>query len=689
MRLVCRSRSSAAGLSLAALLVSLAAHAQTPLFTDGHTIATADVAAPVEETFTTTAAGTYKVTLTDLGVAQGMPLTSVKMIVTQGSTIVATLNGLNGGSTGTVSVAAAASTAYTLHVVGTPAAGSSTAPIGEAIQDPSGATLASYVDALTIPRPASNGQTVLTDTFTPATTATYTFAVTDLQLPKALKTVDAAITPSGGGAPVATLPLMGGATQTTVSLTGGTTYTIVAIGAADPNDTTAVGGLFTVTVTSGGVSAYAKAITVGSITQLAQSPMALAVGGYTLSVADLGFPLPLSQGAAVVVRDDGTVAAGPVAAGASLAFNVATAGNYLAFAVATAQAAAPGAGSYAVVVKQQSGSAPPALSVARGVTTANSSLAAYNFDTSVSTAGNYAATLTDFKFPDPGGLTVAELAAAQAGALLGTPITSPGNFTFNNAAQGPMTLIAFAQAGTAGGLLGIDVNPSAGGAPIYEITQGVGAAFKATKLTVNAMQPLNVTATDLVFPAALGTFNVAVTQGTTKVGSILSAGASATFPIQATPGTYWLNVVAQPSGTDKAGTYYVSVAAPPPAPVVNLSADSTAIATGGTVKLTWSTQNAQTCTASGGSGWTGSKDPGGGNTQTSALSTDTTFSLSCTGDGGTVSKSVTVTITSQSTTGNGGGTKSSGGGAIDLWLICALGLLLAGRLSLTSRRPLN
>jgi hypothetical protein len=87
---------------------------------------------------------------------------------------------------------------------------------------------------------------------------------------------------------------------------------------------------------------------------------------------------------------------------------------------------------------------------------------------------------------------------------------------------------------------------------------------------------------------------------------------------------------------------------PPAAPTLNFSASPTSVVSGGTSTLTWSAANATSCTASnsgaGGTTWNGSK-PTSGSDVRGPLTATATYSLSCTGPGGTVSRSVTVTVT--------------------------------------------
>jgi hypothetical protein len=84
----------------------------------------------------------------------------------------------------------------------------------------------------------------------------------------------------------------------------------------------------------------------------------------------------------------------------------------------------------------------------------------------------------------------------------------------------------------------------------------------------------------------------------------------------------------------------VSVTAPP-APSVTLSANPLSVPPAGTSTLTWSTTNANSCTASG--GWSGSKATSG-TEDTPGLAQDTTFTLSCSGDGGTTARDVTISV---------------------------------------------
>ncbi|HEY3849851.1 MAG TPA: hypothetical protein VGL87_02690, partial [Steroidobacteraceae bacterium] len=78
-----------------------------------------------------------------------------------------------------------------------------------------------------------------------------------------------------------------------------------------------------------------------------------------------------------------------------------------------------------------------------------------------------------------------------------------------------------------------------------------------------------------------------------------------------------------------------------PSATATLQASSTTIDAGGSVTLTWSSTNATSCTASG--GWSGTL-AASGSRSTGALGANTTFSLTCTGTGGT-SHPAAVTIT--------------------------------------------
>jgi hypothetical protein len=78
------------------------------------------------------------------------------------------------------------------------------------------------------------------------------------------------------------------------------------------------------------------------------------------------------------------------------------------------------------------------------------------------------------------------------------------------------------------------------------------------------------------------------------------------------------------------------------APTVNLTANPPSIQQGQSSTLTWSVSDATSCFASG--GWSGNKNPNGGQ-QTVSPSTTTTYTLTCTGPGGSGSDSATITVT--------------------------------------------
>jgi hypothetical protein len=90
----------------------------------------------------------------------------------------------------------------------------------------------------------------------------------------------------------------------------------------------------------------------------------------------------------------------------------------------------------------------------------------------------------------------------------------------------------------------------------------------------------------------------------------------------------------------------VSITAPP-APTLTLAADPLSIGSGASSTLTWSSTNATSCIAR--DGWSGSKDTSGSQS-TGALSGTTTFTLECSGAGGSAWKTVTVTVMPPSTT---------------------------------------
>lgn len=649
------------GLLLAGAFSASAALAQTTVpFSEVHTIAAATTAVPQEFTLSISTAGNYTLTLTDLGAALSptAPLVSVEVAVSSGLALVgAPLVG-----PGTFTLNSLAAGTYVLHVVGMPGNVPGSGPFGIQVADSSNTQIATFQGTLALPSQAlPNGVAVLDSSFQvpsgtggpctpPQTGQCFTVSLNDLQLPQALTSVTLLLIAEGGATPVTTLP-NNGSYQATVPLDAGTTYRIFAAGQAD---STANAGLYSAVVApaGGGTPVFGRSVPVGN-TMRVGSP-AVAAGSGTLTLADLSYPAALTAVGAVATLTGQVLA--QLNAPGSQAFTAA-AGTYDVFALANPAAAAPGAGSYTVELAPATGA--PWLSVARGVTGPASTLSAFGFDGTITSGGTYTVTLTDFRFPAP--LASAALAVVQNGALLATPLATSGSVSVS-AASGPFSAVVFAQAGTGGGLFGVDA--AAGTAsPVLDVTQAVGAIFNAQKISITAAGTYSVTATDLGFPGIFANYDTVVTQGTSVLGQIYGGG---TFTFPATPGTFWVNFLAQPAAPAEAGTYALSVGTAPPPPVVKLSVDHPQVTSGSTVNIIWSTQNATACTASG--GWTGTKATSG--TMTSAaLTANTTYTLTCTGPGGQVSSSVMVTVSAPSSGG--------GGGAINLSLLVFLsGLLL-------------
>jgi plastocyanin len=633
-------------------LLGAESHAQAPSppFAVVHTVAASDRAVPVEDTLDIATSGTYEITLTDLGaqLPTPAPLASVKLGITSGSSIVGTPLTGPGSTSFTASPGA-----YVIHVVGLPGNVPGSGPFGITVTNSSQNVVASFSGTLALPQAAApSNEGILAGNFTVLTPSSYQVTLTDLQFPASLSTLTLAIVVQGG-ALVTTLPAAG---STTINLQPGV-YEIFAVG----QSTGAINaGLFGASVTpaGGGTPVYANTTAVGAVT-LVSSP-ALAAGNYTLALADLKLPAGLAQLGAVVALN-GQAAAQLTAAG-SAPFT-ATANTYQVFALGVPGAS--GTGSYTLSL-QPAGGGPAVLAVARAVSTPGGAVQAYSYDAQVPSGGGYTLNLADFALPAQF-MSLSAL-AVQNGAALANPQQGAGAQSVI-AAAGALSLLVFAQPAASGSLFGIDLEPSGTTNPVFSTTQGVGELFSAQEVNILSGGTYAVSVSDVGFPEPLANLAVVVTRGANQFGSIFVGGK---FSFVATPGNYFLNFIAQPGGSDQAGTYAMSVAAAPAAPIVTFSSDATTVASGGTVNLIWTSQNATACTASG--GWSVKQLATSGSMTSPALTSNTTFTLTCTGSGGSTAKSVQVTVTAATRGGGGGGDLSPG-------LLLALALVLSSRLA--------
>jgi hypothetical protein len=181
-----------------------------------------------------------------------------------------------------------------------------------------------------------------------------------------------------------------------------------------------------------------------------------------------------------------------------------------------------------------------------------------------------------------------------------------------------------------------------------------------------------VTLNDLKFPAAFQDLALVVSRGGVVLGKIFGGG---TFSFAGTPGTFQLTFISTPASQQKYGLYSVKVVTS--APAVTLAATPSTLVAGDSTTLNWTTADADSCTASGGS-WSGTKSVNSGSEVVNVDAT-VTFTLTCTGAGGSTAKSVTVTATPKPAASEGGG------GALDGWLLLWLGALVA--LRGIARRP--
>ena len=636
--------------ALAVAGMGAAAHAQTALLDEVHTLS--GVTEPVEHPFDITQAGAYELTLTDLKLPAA--LTSAKLAVTRAATVVGTAAVTAASASAVLSFDATPGT-YVVRIVGNPSA-SGAGAVGVKIARASQTTaFHEFVAPITAPTPdVPDNRSILEETITPTVTGNYEVVLADLAFPQTLPDLLLSVT-EVGGAQVAVLLAAGTAT---FAAQAGVAYKILAI-AESPVSVNA--GLFSVRIRQSGASTnvFARTVRVGRVQQL--GTVSLNAGAHVLSLNDLQFPVALAEKGAALILDGASAAL--TTAGGDTAFTAAPGEHFI---YVVAKAAAGTTGVYGLEVKVAVG--PVLFSTVKAVSGTPGTTPAFSFVVDIATAGAYRVRLADFEFP--AGFSAAQLGASQGSVLLGQ-LSAAGSLDLANVAAGPLFIVVLAQpTNPKGGLFGVDLTPAAGGAPVFETTQGVGNLFQARKISVTGTSAYRVTLTDLGFPVTFDELGAVVTRGAAAVGTVLN---SSHFDFNATAGNYFINFIATPDATENAGTYGIRVAEKPPAPTVTFTASPTQVTAGSIAGLTWNATNATSCIAS--DGWSGTKAVSG-TESTAALNAGATFKLECTGEGGSTSATVTVTTVAQNNQGGGGGSLG--------WLLVAgLSLGMVGR----RRRP--
>jgi len=459
------------GASLAAsvLLVALssALRAEAPILDVTQTLGDGATSAVVERPIDIAVAGSYELTVTDLGIPAA--LDAVDTALTRGTTVVATLSGAGN------KIFDLTAGAYVIRIVGRPEGVARAGNVGLKLRRPAAdVTALETVSALALPPAALPDNAVLLDTsFTLTAAGQYEVTLTDFQLPQALGTLTLAITPPGGGATVVNLSVAG-----SVTFTGAPgVYRLLA---AAQTQTTGQAGLFSILVRAAadGAEIFARTTPVGQAQPTGGAPAyqfdieVAQAGGYRMRVADFEFPGAFAQLHFAAVQN-GTVLASLDEAG-SLNLNLAAGHATL---LVIAQPSVSNAGLFGLGLEPAAGGA-ALFETTRGV---GALFSAQQVD--IATAGRYDITLTDVAFPT----NFTELAAVvtrgteRIGSIFGG-----GHFNFD-ATEGAyfINFIATPDAGQKAGTYGMRVAavppavpPTAAQPdPVPAASKGGGGAF--------------------------------------------------------------------------------------------------------------------------------------------------------------------------------------------------------------------
>lgn len=616
------------------------------------------VAAPATFTFTATATEALTVTLTDF--QEPASFTSLQVAVTQNAALVGSA-AVDSSHTATVAIAAVAGNVYVLNVIGTPDSAQGYGSFGACVTQNSDATPGQCVAAYsfsgnlaTPSTPSNNGISTLDTSFTATSTGTYQVTLTDDAFPVALQMVSATI--FNGATQVGGVFNSGAATP--VTLTGGTTYTLLVAAQAAANPQA---GLYGVHITDPtGAAVLDRTLPVGSLgaSTVVNNPSAQAL---TLSLVDFAYPAPLASLQAAVTTG-GVAALGALSAAGSLPNIMAPEGRLEVWQYASA-GASPGVYSLSLA-----SAATSLLSTTTVVNPGINGAGSFAFVVNLPAAGSYNLSVSDFGFPLP------FQSLSSTIAQNGTPLTVDTSGNFTAAAAGPAVVLVNATApANGGGIFAVTVETAGSPAQILlDQTQAVGGVFNTQMLTYGASGNYVVTLNDLGFPTNFQDLAVVVSQGSQVLGKIYGNGS---FPITATPGQYILTFIATP-GAQNYGLYSVQIASA--LPTVTFTASAATVSAGQPVTLTWNSQNATACTATGASAWTG-PEPTSGSTAI-AISGTEMLTLTCTGPGGT-SAPASVTVTAMPAASSSGG----GGGSLDMALLWLLAATLLARQSKPAR----
>jgi hypothetical protein len=177
----------------------------------------------------------------------------------------------------------------------------------------------------------------------------------------------------------------------------------------------------------------------------------------------------------------------------------------------------------------------------------------------------------------------------------------------------------------------------AGGSVARSVAVTVSSAPTAAPTLSLTASPLSILAGQSASLTWSATGATACDASGAWTGSKGTSGTQGTGPLNG-DATFTLACTGPGGSVSKAVTVAVSAA-----PAVTFSANPASVSAGQSSKLSWNATNATTCEASG--GWSGARLVSGAET-VGPLSAATSYSLSCTGPGGTTKRSLTVAIDS-------------------------------------------